>query len=448
MKQLTALFLAACLLLSGCSTWMDGSYVSITPHMEQQSDQNQDLNWISDIDELYEAIRAMVNYGRVSDLFYIRDYNQKTVAVDMRQVGYRIKNEDPIGAYAVEDITYELGVNGGQSTLAINIEYRHARAEIVRIQKVIGPEITQKAIHSALNQLSTELVLYVEDYQETDFAQIVEDYAQNEPDVVMEIPQVSVTVYPDKGEERVVEIKFTYQTNRDNLRTMQNQVKRVFESAQLYVNSDEMTHEKYTHLYSFLMERFDYKLDTSITPAYSLLRYGVGDAKAFAVVFAAMCRQIGMECLTVSGTRDGEPWFWNIIREDDAYCHVDLLRCEEEGELKEYSDSQMHGYVWDYLEYPACDREVTPEETESVENTQPPEETEQTDQTAETEPPVEELTEPAVTEQPAEETTEPVLDEVITEEPLEPVVTESLAQTTTPLPGAIEETASMEVTAE
>ena len=390
MKRLTALFLAVCLLLSGCSSWMDGSYVSITPHMEQQSEQGQNLNWISDIDELHEAIRAMVNYGRENNLFYIRNYGPKTVDVDMRQVGYWIKSEDPIGAYAVENITYELGVNGGQSTLAVNIDYRHARAEIVRIQKVVGPEITQKAIHSALNQLSTELVLYVENYQKTDFAQIVEDYAQNEPDVVMEVPQVSATVYPNQGEDRVVEIKFTYQINRDNLRTMQNQVKRVFESAQLYINSDELTHEKYSHLYSFLMERFEYKLDTSITPAYSLLRYGVGDAKAFAVVFAAMCRQIGLECLTVSGTRDGEPWFWNIIREDDAYYHVDLLRCEEEGEFREYSDSQMRGYVWDYLQYPACDRKMTPVETQPDEDTKPSEETVQTDGT---EPLEEELTE-------------------------------------------------------
>ena len=405
MKRLTALIVALCLLLSGCSTWMDGSYVSITPHMEQQNDQSQNVNWISDIDELHEAIRAMVNYGRASDLFYIRNYDEKTVSVDMRQVGYWIKSEDPIGAYAVEDITYELGVNGGQSTLAVNIDYRHSRAEILRIQKVVGTEIVQKAIYSALNKLSTELVLYIEDYQDTDFAQIVEGYAQKEPDVVMEVPQVSVTVYPNQGEERVAEIKFTYQTNRDSLRTMQSQVKRFFESAQLYVNSDETTHEKYSHLYSFLMERFDYKFDTSITPAYSLLRYGVGDAKAFAVVFAAMCRQIGLECLIVSGTRDGEPWFWNIIREDDAYCHVDLLRCEEEGMFRECSDAQMSGYVWDYLEYPTCNREMPPV------TTQPTEESEGPDQTTETEPPEEET--------PTEETTEPVAEEELVEKPTE-----------------------------
>ena len=406
MKRLIALLLAACLLLSGCSSWMDGSYVSITPHMEQQTDQDENVNWISNTDELHEAISAMVNKGHTSDLFYLRNYGQKTVSVDMRQVEYRIKNEDPIGAYAVEAITYELGVNGSQLTLAVNIDYTHSRAEILRIKKVIGLDVIQKAIQTALSQLSTELVIYVEDYQETDFAQIVEDYAQKEPDVVMEIPQVSVTVYPNQREDRVVELKFTYQTSRDNLRIMQNQVKRVFESAQLYINSDEKTHEKYVHLYSFLMERFDYKLDTSITPAYSLLRYGVGDSKAFAIVFAAMCRQIGLECLTVTGTRDGAPWFWNIIREDDAYYHVDLLRCEEEGAFREYSDSQMEGYVWDYLEYPVCDRETVLPEIQPTNDTQNLEATEETDQTDGIEPPMVESTESAEDETAAEETTE------------------------------------------
>ena len=438
MRRLTALLLAACLLLSGCSTWMDGSYVSITPHMEQQNNQNQNLNWISDVDELYEAICTMVNSGRASDLFYIRNYGPKTVSVDMRQVEYRIKSEDPIGAYAVEGITYEVGVNGGQSTLAVSIEYSHSRAEILRIQKVVGLDVTQKAIHTALNQLKSELVLYVENYQEADFTQIVEDYAQQEPDVVMEIPQVSVAVYPKQGDERVVEIKFTYQTSRDSLRTMQSQVKQVFESAKLYINNDEMTHEKYAHLFSFLMERFDYKLDTSITPTYSLLRYGVGNSKAFAVVFAEMCRQVGLECLTVSGTRDGEPWFWNIIREDDAYCHVDLLRCEEEGEFREYSDSQMSGYVWDYSEYPACDRTVIPENDQPNDGLQSEEngETSVEESVTEmpTEEPAEETTEPAATEDPEEELTEPTASEPAEEETATPIDSEiPVEETTTPV---------------
>ena len=369
MKRLIALLLAACMMLSGCSSWMDGSYVSISPHMAQENDQDQDMDWISDAEQLYEAIRNMVAYGKSSEIFYTRDYGQRTVSSDMAQVEFKIMNADPVGAYAVEDIQYELGVNGSQSTIVVNIEYNHTRAEILRIQKVRNAEEAKRAIKSVLNQLNTDLVLYVENYQQTDFAQIVEDYAQEKPEMVIEIPQVSVAVYPYEGDERVVELKFSYQLNRDNLRTMQNQVKRVFDSAALYVSSDETTHEKFAHLYSFLMERFDYQIDTSITPAYSLLRYGVGDSKAFAVVFAAMCRQIGLECLTVSGTRNGEPWFWNIVKEDDAYCHVDLLRCVEVGEYRERSDVEMEGYVWDYSGYPSCDREIPPEMTDPAEPT-------------------------------------------------------------------------------
>lgn len=386
MKRFIAVLLAAvCLLISGCGSWMDGSYVSITPHMSQKDDDGQDVEWISNGEQLYEAIRYMVNRGTSDDVFFIRDYSENAVSVDMVQARYKIMNSDPIGAYAVLDIQYEMGINGGQSTLAVSIEYSHQRSEILRIQKVWGTELARNAIVSALSQMDTELVFYVENYQATDFAQIVEDYAQENPDVVIEIPQVSVSVYPDKGESRVVELNFTYQTNRDSLRNMQSQVKRIFESAELYVSGDESTYETLSHLYVFLVERNDYQTETSITPAYSLLRHGVGDSRAFAMVFAAMCRQVGLECLTVSGTRDGESWFWNIVKDDGVYCHVDILRCAEIGEFFERSDAEMVGYVWDYSAYPACDREAPlpaedPEETEpgSLEETvDPPEITEQ-----------------------------------------------------------------------
>ena len=102
------------------------------------------------------------------------------------------------------------------------------------------------------------------------------------------------------------------------------------------------------------MERFNYKVETSITPAYSLLCHGVGDSEAFATVFAAMCRNAGLECHTVSGTRAGEAWFWNMIREGDVYYHVDLLQSKAAGQLQRWTDDQMQGYVWDYSAYPAA----------------------------------------------------------------------------------------------
>ena len=152
----------------------------------------------------------------------------------------------------------------------------------------------------------------------------------------------------------MLELIFTYQTSRDSLRRMQTQVQPVFDSAALYVSGEGEDYQKLSQLYGFLTERFDYKFETSITPAYSLLRHGVGDSRAFATVYAAMCRGAGLECMTVTGTRAGEPWTWNIVMDNGCYYHVDLLRSNAVGQFRTYTDSQMSNYVWDYSDYPAC----------------------------------------------------------------------------------------------
>ena len=83
------------------------------------------------------------------------------------------------------------------------------------------------------------------------------------------------------------------------------------------------------------------------------------------MVYAAMCRQAGLECRIVSGTRNGEAWYWNLICEDGIFFHVDLLQSSASGQLQRLSDDQMHGYVWDYSAYPVCESGAEePEPTE------------------------------------------------------------------------------------
>ena len=196
-------------------------------------------------------------------------------------------------------------------------------------------------------------MILVDEYEIRDFTQFVQDYAEENPQTVMEIPQVSQSSY-GTGRDRVLELIFTYQTSRDSLRRMQTQVQPVFDAATLYVSGEGEDIQKFSQLYGFLMERFEYKVETSITPAYSLLRHGVGDSRAFATVYASMCRSAGLECMTITGTRSGEPWTWNIVLDNGGYYHVDLLRSNAKGQFGEYTDAEMGNYVWDYSGYPAC----------------------------------------------------------------------------------------------
>jgi hypothetical protein len=251
------------------------------------------------------------------------------------------------------------------------VTYNHNHSQIKNIRSVQGMTVTKEKIYESLNAMNAELVLKISDYEETDYAQLVQDYALERPDMVMEVPQVTATVYPSNGSVRVLELKFTYQTSRESLKTMQNYVHPKFSAAELFVKTEEDSNMKFARLYAFLMETTEYTVETSITPAYSLLRHGVGDSRAFASVFAAMCTRVGLDCRMISGTRAGEPWFWNIICEDGVYYHVDLLRCYREGGYQKLADSDMTGYVWDYTAYPACgpEEEIPQETTEETEPT-------------------------------------------------------------------------------
>lgn len=358
-KRCFLLLLALCLMLSGCS-----GYVSISPHREQRSAAQTEIVSASDYLELLAALKEMVASGTEVAAITVADYPEGMVGYGIERAILYIKENDPIGSYAVQDIHYELGTSGGLPAISVSIVYLRGRTEIQRIRTATGLTQAEILVANALEGYESSLVMLVKEYQSRDFAQFVQDYALENPQSVMEIPQVSQAIY-GTGTNRVVELIFTYQTSRDALRRMQSQVSPVFDAATLYVSGDGAERQKYAQLYAFLTERFDYKLETSITPSYSLLRHGVGDSRAFATVYAAMCRSAGLECLVVTGTHAGEPCSWNMVLDAGSYYHVDLL--DPSGTYQERTDEQMQGYVWDYSDYPLCTgEEAVPETTESL----------------------------------------------------------------------------------
>lgn len=353
-RKLLCMMLVFSLLLCGCG-WMDGYYVSVTPHQEQLSaNQSGDVS-ASDYLQLRAALENLVNSGLESAVINVGGYQQEMVERGIKTAVHYVQELYPLGAYAVDEVEYEIGTVGGQPAVAVNISYIHGRSEILKVQKARGMDRAEQIVAEVLEQCSDGVVMSVTGYEEMDWVQLVEDYAKLNPNKVMELPQVAVGIYPDAGTSRVVELKFAYQTSRESLRHMQTEVQRIFASAALYINSDASDSLKYAQLYNFLMERSDYEIEKSITPAYSLLNHGVGDSEAFAMVYAAMCRQAGLECMIVPGTRQGEPWYWNLIREDGIYYHLDLLQSSAAGQFRKMTDAEMQGYVWDYSAYPSED---------------------------------------------------------------------------------------------
>lgn len=356
MRRLLMGALALALLLTGCS-WMDGRYVSVTPHrVALQQTQEGDARPVSSYAGLRDALIGLVDEGSTKGLFSLAEYPRENVLEDMeRAVDYVTKNY-PVGAYAVESIGYNFGTGLGASAMSVDITYRSSREMIENIRTVRGISGASDAIGEALDDFAEKVVLQISGYRDTDFAAVVRSYAQQNPDRVMEVPTVTVQIWPDRGDTRVVELQFYYRTDREALRAMREQVQPVFSSAALYVTGQAGERVKFEQLHTFLTERFDYTYRYSVTAPYSLLCEGVGDSRAFSEVYAAMCRRIGLEAMSISGTRDGERHRWNLVKIDGNWYHLDLMASAR---FQTMTDGEMTGYEWDREEYPAADAGVT-----------------------------------------------------------------------------------------
>lgn len=349
------LLVAVMLLLSGCSLWMDGDYVSVKPHTADGSQQQQEAVAVQDYLQLRSVLADMVASGTESGMIIVETLNKNRLDSYMQNAITYVTESTPIGAYAVSEIRYDIGSVTGTTAIAVNVSYSLSLAELRRIPQVADNIAAQELIETALNQCDAGLVFQIKNFEDMDFVQYVQDFALENPSVVMEMPQVNVEIFPETGNNRVISLRFVYQSSRESLREMQNYVRPIFASALLYVSGEGEEGLKFSWLYSFLMERNTYTVETSITPAYSLLRHGVGDSRAFATVYASMCRRAGLDARTVTGTRAGEPWYWNIICENGQYYHVDLLQSQSSGGYRKLKDADMNGYVWDYAAYPACE---------------------------------------------------------------------------------------------
>lgn len=347
MKRIGSLImlLALCLSLFGCG--MEGHYVSVTPHPHQDVYRELGELYASSYREMRSALSQLIADGADRGIIFLVDLDENTGNSYMESIVENLYRTDPVAVYAVESVQYGLGTNTGRKAIAVEILYKKSRTEIQRIKHVENMEQVLESVEDALEEVGTSLVLRTDTYEPTDFTLLVQRIADENPDKVMEIPQTVATVYPEEGTARVIELTFSYRTDQQTLLHMKELVWPVFTAAELYVQGGQDPMDKYAQLYNFLMQRYDYTFMASATPTYSLLQEGVGDCRAFASVYSAICNKAGLNCRVISGTRNGEVWYWNQIEDDGRVFYVDLLRSYQQGNLQLLSEAQMPEYTWD-----------------------------------------------------------------------------------------------------
>lgn len=349
-----ALVLAALMGLSGCTAMLERSYQVVTDHPEHPATADDSgVLKAESYQDLVNDILYFVNQGAESGVIRMIDYT-RDVESDLNTACLEVARDAPIGAYAVDFIKYDYTPVVKYYEASITISYCRTQEQIRSIQNVTGTSAIRAELQEALLQFASESVLHIAYFNEDEdyIASLIQQAYYDTPAAAFGMPEYTISLYPETGTERIVEILLTYPDTPESLRRKSGQLQQ--QAEQLTASFAQMdTRELVQNLWSLLRQRVEYQTGDGCSTAYAALMENRADSEGLALAFQLLCQQRKVDCSLVQGTLEGQPHFWNVVGlADGEYRHVDASR--EEGLF--YTDEAFSalGYAWNAEAVPAC----------------------------------------------------------------------------------------------
>ena len=352
-KMMCAVMAALMLLSTGCSSMLNRDYSSVTVHSATPTAEG-DANTmrVQNYQELVNALIYLINQGEESgSIRYSGEEADFKKLMD--EACLEVKQEDPLGAYAVDYIKYSVISIVGSYEADVQITYRRTREQVASIVDATGAAAIRSELSRALSSFDTEVVLRISYFEEDEayIQQLVRQAYLSNPATALDFPDAQVAMYPESGQQRIVEVTLTYHQSLQTLESWRNSLSR--EAERICQPLTELTiKEKLDGITGTLQSMGAYSAQGGST-AYDALLGGGGDSQGVALAFSLLCRQVGITCSVVDGQKNGQSHFWNVVQTASGYRHVDLSRA---GSVTYNLDQTMtqQGYVWDTQQVPAC----------------------------------------------------------------------------------------------
>ncbi|MBO4419698.1 MAG: hypothetical protein J5789_07740 [Oscillospiraceae bacterium] len=426
MKKRLLLLLLFVVLFAGCQSLYPDDYHSVNVHNAPYAYRETETApsaaepkvpaappTVSRASDIRDAIKEMVLRGEDDGIFLLEDY-VGDVEEDIKGMTDLLLKDSPMYIFAMKENPI-LILNETKTEVRVRLKRRMEPDEVKAITTCMYHDALDKIEEALLEQVAS-YTIQVSGFQEEDIAAELDRFILKHPDQIVEAPRISISVFPDRGNVRVLDVRFYYNTaDRKTLSQRKEDTKKPLTVYETLLAHEQRTPEVVETLYKLLVPLpRNYRYDPEAT-VYSLVVRRVGNSRTMASVVAYLCTCAGAECEIVEGERAGEPWYWNRIMVDGRWRSFDLhatalARMETPNLLPA---EEMVGYSWDRWRYPDLDE---PEPSEPTDTEEPTDLTEPTDSSDPNE-----ATEPSQPSEPAEST-----------EPSEPVESSEPSQITEP----------------
>ncbi len=277
--------------------------------------------------ELVNALIYLISLGEEEGTVRMYNYDQD-VEQSLSNACLEVVQEDPLGAYSVDFIRYDVTPIVSYYEAAVEITYRRTREQVSAIVAATGAT----AIRSQLKDLLPPSAprppcasATSRGTRPTSKPSFREAYYAS-PDTALDLPEAQVYIYPqgeESGRQRIVEVLLTYHLEQKELQRRRTALARRANEIVVSIWGTEGTRPSRPYL------PLCWTPDTTIRrggSAYDALVAGAADSEGLALAALLLAQRLELTGMVVPGTLDGSPHFWNVVRTESGYRHLDLTR--------------------------------------------------------------------------------------------------------------------------
>lgn len=214
---LLLLLLSMTLPLTGCGSLLERSYASVTPHTQfQDEEENEAILRAETYQGLVSALLHLVEQGAESGVVRLYQYSSITGSAtgDVDQACLEVTQEDPLGAYAVDYIKYDVQPNAAYYQVEVKLAYTIPTEELRQVISVTASTAVSRELEELLPKKPQKVVFRISYFSQEDsvetLRQAVQEAYAAQTVSLPPLEDIHITLYPDHGQQRVAEIKLTW----------------------------------------------------------------------------------------------------------------------------------------------------------------------------------------------------------------------------------------------
>ena len=370
----------------GCAALLEDERLIETKHQVTQNvkppvEQTEVFSYDELKDALLDLVTQHVDSGQILYTSFDDD-----VQDEVERACEELRSNDPVCAYAVNDISAITTKIVSYFEIEISIEYRRTKQQVDSRVAVSNTRYLKSELLSVMSDYRDELLIEtsLRGLTENDIIGYVREIYYDSPRSIVMMPITAVEIYPEEGPDKIYELRFAYSQQPDFLHRYGASLSGAVRQCAAVAGGDN-DGEILLSLAEILIGACVYDAGTAhvisehgtqnlSATAYGALVLGSAVGEGFAMAYKALCEELGYDCTVITGYMNGMVHAWNIVLLYGDYYHIDVSMCAENGIetafLKTDSDMMEH-YTWDFVSAHACHGELTYEEVAGIEITGP-----------------------------------------------------------------------------